>query len=113
MAVCRSAWVWVCLAETPCVSRDRLVFIRGLHKTQSASKNDIWGKMKKGHVIVLAQNSKYVWASSGQQAASVFQWATASHKTVLMPAIPVCSRPRGRRKQKSYKTQDKNLVFHY
>lgn len=38
-----------------------------------------FGKWKKEDITIPARNSEYVWTSSGQQVASVFQSAAVSH----------------------------------
>lgn len=76
MAVCLSAWVWVCLAEMLCVSQDKLVFVRSIHKTQSASQNDIFGKNGKGACYVAGTD---FWICVGLQQPTSSLCLSVSH----------------------------------
>lgn len=75
--------------ETLCVTQDKLVFVRAaVHKTKSASQNHSLGKMEKEHIMIPARNSEYVWASSGQQVASVLR-SVIRQAGVITLSIPV------------------------
>ena len=79
MAVVLCAWVRVCLAERRYVRRRTSSSLwEPFTRLTRLLRTTVWEKWKRS--VLWSRNSDYVWASSGQQAASVFQSTTACYK---------------------------------